>query len=65
MTTSITTRTAVGYCRVSTPGQAGERNVSLEVQEAAFRDYCQRNGPIPLTTFIDVASGRKDNRPQY
>jgi len=63
--TAIRTRTAVGYCRVSTAGQAGERNVSLEVQEAAFRDYCQVNHLTLLVIFTDVASGRKDARPQY
>ncbi len=65
MTTSITTRTAVAYCRVSTPGQAGERNVSLEVQEAAFQDYCQRHNRTALRVFTDIASGRKDDRREY
>jgi len=63
--TAVKTATAVGYFRVSTAGQAGERNVSLEVQEAAFREYCQANHLDPVATFTDVASGRKDDRPQY
>ena len=63
--TVVKTATAIGYFRVSTAGQAGERNVSLEVQETAVRDYCQANHRDPVATFTDVASGRKDDRPQY
>ena len=65
MTTIVQTGTAVGYFRVRSPGQAGERHVSLEVQDAAFRDDCQQHSRTPLAVFIDVASGRKDDRPQY
>lgn len=65
MTTAIRTATAVGYFRVSTQGQAGERHVSLEVQQDAFTKYCQAHQVLPLSTFTDVASGRKDNRVQY
>ena len=63
--TVIQTATAVGYFRVSSPGQAGERHVSLEVQAAAFQDYCRSHHLDPVHTFTDVASGRKDDRPQY
>ena len=62
---TIATRTAVAYCRVSSAGQAGERHVSLEVQQARFQDYCERDHLAPLAVFIDVASGRKDDRPEY
>ncbi len=66
MTTSaVQTDPAVGYLRVSGPGQAGERHVSLEVQEAAFADYCRSHHLHPVATFTDVASGRKDDRAQY
>ena len=65
MTTALRTATAVGYFRVSSPGQAGERHVSLEVQEAAFARYCRAHNLVPLATFTDVASGRKDDRAQY
>ena len=41
MPTSIDTATGVGYFRVSSPGQAGERHVSLESQATAFQDYCR------------------------
>ena len=59
----VQTATAVGYFRVSSPGQAGERHVSLEVQQSAFTEYCLANHLDPVATFTDVASGRKDDRP--
>ena len=65
MTVAVKTDTAVGYFRVSSHGQAGERHVSLEVQQAAFEDYCRSHNLTPIKTFVDVASGRKDDRPQY
>ena len=65
MTTNIQTDTAVGYFRVSSPGQAGERHVSLEVQETRYLDHCQVNDRCSKATFTDVASGRKDDRVEY
>ncbi len=65
MPTVIDTATAVGYFRVSSPGQAGERHVSLEVQQASFQNYCRTNHLDPTATFTDVASGRKDDRREY
>ena len=65
MPTAIDTATAVGYFRVSSPGQAGELHVSLEVQAAAFQDYCRTHQLDSVTTFTDVASGRKDDRKEY
>ena len=65
MTTTIRLEDAVGYFRVSGPSQAGERHVSLEVQEAAFADYCSAHHLNPVATFTDVVSGRKDDRAQY
>ena len=50
---------------MSKPGQAGPRHVSLEVQEADFRAYCQANNLTRLATFIEAASGLKDDRRQY
>ena len=63
--TVVQTATAVGYFRVSSPRQAGERHVSLEVQQVAFTEYCRAHHLAPVTTFTDVASGRKDDRAQY
>ena len=65
MTTAVQTTTAVGYFRVSTAGQAGERHVSLDVQQAAFQTYCRSNHLDPTATFTDVASGRKGDRREY
>jgi DNA invertase Pin-like site-specific DNA recombinase len=56
---------AVGYFRVSTMHQAGERRVSIETQEAAFRAYCIKKGLTPITTFTDIQSGRRDDRTDY
>ena len=65
MTTTLSTKRGVGYFRVSGPGQTGERHSSLETQEARFLDYCQRLELSPITTFVDVLSGRKDDRGGY
>ena len=62
MPTAIDTATAVGYFRVSSPGQAGERHVSLESPAAALQDYCRTHRLNPMTTFTDIATGRKDDR---
>ena len=63
--TAVKSASAVGYFRVSTLNQAGERHVSLETQEASFRAYCTTHGLTPLATFTDVQSGRRDDRVQY
>ena len=54
MTVAVQTTTAVGYFRVSSPGQAGERHVSLEAQTTQFNDYCRAHGLDPIATFTDV-----------
>ena len=63
--TAVQTATTVGYFRVSDPKQAGERHVSLEVQEAEFADFCRTEHLVLNATFTDVVTGRKDNRAQY
>ncbi len=65
MLTSIATKRAVGYLRVSSVGQTGERHSSLETQEARFNDYCERLGLLPVATFVDIVSGRRDDRKEY
>ncbi|MCH8281350.1 MAG: recombinase family protein [Chloroflexi bacterium] len=65
MTTSTATKRAVGYLRVSSPGQTGERHSSLETQEARFQEFCQRNDSTPVAVFTDVVSGRRDDRVEY
>ena len=64
--TDITIKTAVGYFRVfSTAGQARERHVSLDVQQAVFQAYCKAHHLVQIAIFTDAASGRKDARIQY
>jgi len=65
LSTSISTKRAVGYQRVSSLGQTGERHSSLETQEARFKEYCQRYDLVPVRNFMDVVSGRRDDRKEY
>ena len=65
MSAIIQTATAVGYFRVSTPDQAGERHVSLDVQKERFEGFCKTHGLLAVQTFTDVAPGRRDDRVQY
>ncbi len=65
MLTSLATKRAVGYLRVSSVGQTGERHSSLETQESRFNDYCERLGLLPVATFVDIVSGRRDDRKEY
>ncbi|MFC2020826.1 recombinase family protein [Chloroflexota bacterium] len=61
----ILTQKAVGYLRVSSSRQAGERHSSLETQEAHFKEYCERYHLTPVTTFTDIITGRRDDRKEY
>ena len=56
---------AVGYHRVSSTNQVGERHVSLDTQEIRFVEYCESRGYQKATSFTDVASGRRDDRRNY
>ena len=49
MSTTLATKRAVGYLRVSSVGQTGERHSSLETQEARFNDYCERLGLLAVS----------------
>ena len=62
---ALSTRRAVGYFRVSSTGQTGERHSSLETQEARFHEYCERESLASVATFTDVVSGRRDDRREY
>lgn len=55
---------AVGYCRVSTEGQARD-GVSLEAQQTKIRAWCQANGCELIGLFVDagLSGSRSDNRP--
>ncbi|MFC1941180.1 recombinase family protein [Chloroflexota bacterium] len=65
MTTDVNILKAVGYLRVSSSGQIGERHSSLETQEARFKDYSQQNSFFPVLTFTDVVTGKRDDRKEY
>lgn len=54
-------KTAIGYIRVSTNGQAD--GVSLEAQAAKIDAWCTFNGYVLDKTFDDVLSGTKTDRP--
>ena len=56
---------AVVYCRVSTSDQA--RNLSLETQEKACREYAARNGWEVARVFVEAGESAKtaDGRPEF
>lgn len=52
----------IGYCRVSTEKQ-GKSGLGLEAQEAAIRDYIQACSGELVKLYVEVESGKKDDRP--
>ena len=64
-TTTLATKRAVGYLRVSSTGQVGERHSSLDTQKARFEEYCHRFDLLPVASFVDVLSGKRDDRKEY
>ena len=65
MATATSTKRAIGYFRVSTAEQAGERHSSLETQESRFHDYCAQMQAVSVGTYTDVITGRRDDRREY
>ena len=61
----VATKRAVGYLRVSSTGQVGERHSSLDTQKARFEEYCHRFDLLPVASFVDVLSGKRDDRKEY
>jgi DNA invertase Pin-like site-specific DNA recombinase len=53
----------VPYYRVSTQKQ-GRSGLGLEAQQASVREYLHRVGGAELAAFIEVESGRKNDRPK-
>ena len=45
--------------------QAGEKHSSLDTQETRVHEYCSTNGLTLVGSFIDVQSGRRDDRTEY
>ncbi|MDP2950142.1 MAG: recombinase family protein [Chloroflexota bacterium] len=62
---TVGSKQAIGYLRVSGPGQVGERHSSLDTQQERFLFHCKRQGYRPGRTFCDVMSGRRDDRREY
>ncbi|WP_295589781.1 recombinase family protein [uncultured Lamprocystis sp.] len=53
---------AIGYYRVSTTAQ-GKSGLGLEAQQAAVREFCQREGVNLLSELTEVESGKNADRP--
>lgn len=53
----------VSYLRVSTARQ-GASGLGLEAQRAAVAQFCQQYGYEVTAEYLEVESGRKNNRPQ-
>lgn len=53
----------VAYYRVSTQKQ-GRSGLGLEAQQASVREHLQRVGGAELASFVEVESGRKNDRPK-
>lgn len=65
MTLKTTSLRAVGYARVSTHQQTGDHHASLETQEAHILAHVTNSDYRHVQTFVDVLSGRRDDRPEY
>lgn len=53
----------VSYYRVSTARQ-GQSGLGLDAQKSAVRDYLRAHGWPPVAEFVEVESGRKNDRPE-
>src|SRR5690554_6572586 len=53
----------IAYYRVSTEGQ-GKSGLGLEAQREAVRRYLERNGWPPVAEFVEVESGKNNERPE-
>lgn len=56
-------KTAITYLRVSTARQGGS-GLGLEAQREAVATFVARRGITPLAEYVEVESGKKDDRPQ-
>jgi DNA invertase Pin-like site-specific DNA recombinase len=57
----VTQKRVAIYARVSTI----DRGQDPETQLRVLRDYAARRGLVPAGEYVDYASGRRDDRPQY
>jgi len=53
----------VTYSRVSTDKQ-GRSGLGLEAQEEAIARYCEQHGAERVKDFVEVESGKKNDRPE-
>jgi DNA invertase Pin-like site-specific DNA recombinase len=53
----------VSYYRVSTAKQ-GRSGLGLDAQQAAVRDYLRRHDGGSIADYVEVESGKKNDRPQ-
>lgn len=56
-------RQAVAYCRVST-GKQERSGLGLEAQQDALARFCQSEGFVLASTYVETESGGDDNRPE-
>jgi DNA invertase Pin-like site-specific DNA recombinase len=54
---------AVSYCRVSTKKQ-GDSGLGLEAQQRAIDKFAKQNSYKIICKYVEVASGKKNNRPE-
>lgn len=55
-------KTGYAYYRVSTERQ-GKSGLGLDAQQQAVRAFCQSNGYMLAGEFIEIESGKRNNRP--
>jgi DNA invertase Pin-like site-specific DNA recombinase len=59
----VVTGTAIAYLRVSTAGQ-GQSGLGLEAQHRAVQDLAAQQGLRLLTEFVEIESGKRNDRPK-
>lgn len=56
-------KTFIGYARVSTARQ-GASGLGLDAQQTAIEDHVKGKGRLALPIFVEVESGKRDDRPE-
>jgi DNA invertase Pin-like site-specific DNA recombinase len=63
--TIVSTRRAVGYCRVSTAEQERDEHYSIDEQTEAIRGYCVEHDLELVEVFAEQGSRSRASRAQY